>query len=416
MPSYDAQLGGVLVDAALFGYLGAVFTRDPFFSTGLFAAFWLFIFVPVQYPINTFVGADLTRELLSIFVYVPATAALASLVGLALVKMLDIGQLIDVWLTGSGGGSAYKASKNEELNLPLMPLAILFIFVGTFFVFHAGAGPMIFYGEFTIDTTIWYILGAVAYLFALALFISIGIESKHGNRYQNHHDYGSLYYTFAFGVVFLAPLILRPLGSGAGWIAFLAILIVVLDLVALGIGVTLERARDLGIQKIEQTPNYRYGRFYSIESAGTNFVLILRYVLVIGFHVGTYLFIALYDEYAATTVQAIFWPAIVLYTTISFFVLVVVYLLLFRVNRGKDSDEPLLGGDRQENVYDKITVQQPTNVYTQPSPPVGYGKLPADSTDPRYGSIPGDSNAKTVPSASTRLRRMVSTAGAKITF
>ena len=124
----SSTVGSLLVSLSTIGTLGSVFTRDAPLVVGLFYLFWLI------FAFTYYVGVATTAE---IFWYLPLIVALASATGVAIVKLFDIGQLIDVWLSGSGGGSNHRATRYEELNLPLLPTAIIFAFFAVFFAVAA---------------------------------------------------------------------------------------------------------------------------------------------------------------------------------------------------------------------------------------------------------------------------------------
>ena len=109
LPAATAEaLGRTFVNAGTYGFLLAVASRDVFFSVATYLAFWLAILAPIDYAAfiaTAPLDADVTLFVASAFLVVPAAATLAAMVGIGFVKLFDIGQLIDVWLTGSGGVS-----------------------------------------------------------------------------------------------------------------------------------------------------------------------------------------------------------------------------------------------------------------------------------------------------------------------
>jgi len=323
----STTLGSVLVSSSTAGFLGSIFTRDAPLVFGIYYAFW------AMFALTYFVAVETTND---IFFYVPFTVLLAAVAGIAVVKLLNIGQLVDVWVTGSGGGDNKRASGHEELNLPLMAMAILFLFFAIFFGMAAVAcGPdsltcaTFLNGIWAVSSrTVGWLLFGVFVALALLTLLASGIQLKHGHRHKATHDYGSIYYAFAFFVVVLAPaltwhfLTLTPPTRGlvAGVVA------VLVDILFLGGGVAYERTCDLGKDEVGVARSSRNGRFYSIE--GSTARLVFRFVIVIGVHAGAYVLGGYAVSNTLDSVPAMFWPWFVSYYGIVFFIFGALYIII----------------------------------------------------------------------------------------
>lgn len=308
----STSLGAVLVSSSTAGYLGSIFTRDAPLVFGLYYAFWVIFAL-------TYYAAEPTNE--TAF-YVPFAALIAAVAGIAIVKLFKIGQLVDVWLSGSGGGPNDRASKHEELNLPLMPLSILFTWASVFFAVAALAcgsdsstcasflNNIWAVSSWTVG---WLLFGVFAALALLAFFAS-GIQLKRGGRHKATHDYGSIYYSFAFMVMLLAPIALWHVatwtsvtrGLAAGGVA------VAVDLLFLLIGYGYERNRDTELDNVGVDKSSRNGRFYSIEESSTA-RLIFRFATVILLHAGIFVLGGYAIDSTGDDVAAIFWPWLLAY-------------------------------------------------------------------------------------------------------
>ena len=324
-----ASLGTILVSAQTFTYLGSVFTRDVGFSAFVFAAFWLFIFAPTYYALNV-----------ATYFFVPAATALAAVLGIAVVNLLSVGQLVDIWLTGSGGGDN---SQHEELNVPFMVVAIGFVFFAVFFALAAVACQPadltcanFLGGLFYVPSALvgWILFGVFAAL-ALAAVLATGIQRKRGVRFKGIHDWASVYYFFAFLMCAALPALawhlLYPSSFLAnavwrGWIA--AAVAFVGDLIWIGLGVLYERQRDTALDNNGPgTPSTRHGRFYSKDANSGLFWV--RYFGVPLVHAGFYILGGYAQSATVDDVAAMFWsPWFIIYISVGFVLFAGLYVII----------------------------------------------------------------------------------------
>jgi len=319
----------VLVSSSTAGYLTGLATRDSPFAFGVYYAFWLI------FAFTYYVNLPETPE--NIFFYVPIIVALATIVGVIISKLLNIGQLVDVWVTGSGGGSNPKASRYEELNMPLMPLAILFAFFTVFFAVAAvscGSDSLtcasFLNGIWSVSswTVGWLLFGVFLALTLLAFFAS-GIQTKYGGRHKQTTDYASLLYTFLVLGAITFPILMWHLAPSSwsretiGWVS--AIVAIVSDLILFGIGCFYEHWLDKSdggnMVKI------RNGRFYSIEGSGTR--LFFRFLFVILVHAGAFVLGGYAVVDSASDVAVMFWPWFVAYYGVAFLFFGTLYAVIF---------------------------------------------------------------------------------------
>jgi len=331
---YETELQPVLVFLALAGYLGSIFTRDAFFSTSVISCFWLFIIAPRDYPLNT--GAppgDIAQAALNIFFYVPAVVALASIVGTATVKLLNVGQLVNVWLTGTGGGSNYGATANEEKNLPLLVSMVLALFFA-FFFFNAATGAIL-YGTVTMPPVWAIVAGIVAALAAFGLLVASLVPLMRGNRFRMHRDNLSFVYTLGLGALLVVHYltIVAPAAAYAsgGSIAVAIVLIIVVDLLVFVGGSRIEAGFDRALRERSKKNDgeppyvYRYGRLYSIEASWASYVVRIGGIILV--HLGTYVLLVVALPTAAS-ISAAFWSTLLLVFGIAFAVLVLLYIIV----------------------------------------------------------------------------------------
>ena len=258
----------VMVSSSTAGFLVGFATRDSPFAFGVYYAFWLI------FAFTYYVNVPETPQ--DIFFYVPIIVALTTVTGATLAKMLNIGQLVDVWMTGSGGGANNVATSYEELNLPLMPLTILFAFFSVFFGVAAASCSTTNCADFlggiwavSSSTVGWLLFGVFVALTLLAFFAS-AIQTKYGNRHKKTHDYASLLYTFIVLFVATVPMLMWHLPTTwsvvtRGWVA--AAVALVADGVFFAIGSYYENSLDYDDDDNKITT--RNGRFYSVESSST---------------------------------------------------------------------------------------------------------------------------------------------------
>ena len=349
----SSSLGSVLVSAATYGLLGSIFTRDAFFSGFTFLAFWLFIFAPTFYMLV----ADT-------YFYIPAIVAVASVVGMAIVKLLSIGQLVDVWMTGAGGGDN---SAREELNVPFMVLAVAFSFFATFFAIAAYTGAAFLGGLFVLSSSTagWLLFGVFAAL-TLAAVLATGIQRKRGVRFKGIHDWASVYYTFVFVLVAFVPALVwhytypaSPVMVAAYRGLFAGGTAIVVDIIFLGLGAVYEAWRDRYIDytgSASAKVYTRHGRFYSHE--GSKGLLAARFIVVPLVHAGIYILGGYAVCATGDVVADIFWsPWLIVYFAVAFLVFAGLYVVIlvfftwqdyFADNGGDvDASTPLVGDTDQ---------------------------------------------------------------------
>ena len=340
----SATLGTRLVDAAVFGYLGGVFTRDAFFAPAVYLAFWVLIYAPTYYPI---VAPGLPDNVLATYFYLPAIVFLGTIIGLLVAKLLDIGQLVDVWLTGSGGG---ENARHENLNVPFLVFGLGLIWLAVFFFVANMAGGSFIYGAISIDPTVAIILGVVAVVLAISAFVVSAVQHKFGTRFVGaRHDYISVWYLIALTAAVIIPWFIRtPSVPTTGNVVLTTLVIVFLDFVVLGVGTYLEYRRDRDLDPTNVAPSSRHGRFYAIEGSRTK--LVLRFVLVILLHTLVYIFGAWFQNITADDVAAMFgFPNYALFFLIAYGVLILMYVPLItcckwpkyaRMHRKEVANEP----------------------------------------------------------------------------
>ena len=281
-----SSLSRAFVVSAAYGFISAVYTRSAFFSGLTFLAFWLFIFAFTYY--------DTHLPLTDVFFFVPAAVVLTSVAGVALVVFLNVGQLVDVWLTGSGAGDN---SRNENSNMPFMMVAIALFFFGTMAVVIRLEGDAFAGGLFTFGPAVQNVVSLLAasgfFLLAVVAVAASAIQVKNGVRFKERHDYMSIGYFAALLIVSIVPAALYFVSNDvivSGWVAFGVTL--VLDLAALGFGIAFERQRDDDIVATDGTSD-RHGRLasrgkllYGLPSACK---LVLRVALISGLHAAIFI-------------------------------------------------------------------------------------------------------------------------------
>jgi len=316
------SLASTFVTALAYGYRGSIFTRDAFFSTATFLAFWLLIFAPLAY---TAAGPVLVADVLQFFVdataLVPVALLLGAVLGLALVKALGLGQLVDVWLTGAGGGTTLAdGADDEELNLPLIVVATACAFLAVFFGAAIFASGVILYGATTISLTVaWF--GVLLFGFAaVVLLVYSGVPLKYGSRFRLSSDWVSVYYALAFVALSVLQTYLVPTTHFQIWL--FALLFEAALVIVLVIGYFIERGSS-GTR----------GRFFLRSPTGVNAFLRVVFVFVVD---GALVVYANYERLAASDDVSVivFGSSFVLVLVIAIAVVAFVYLLImlcFRV-------------------------------------------------------------------------------------
>ena len=177
------------------------------------------------------------------------------------------------------------------------------------------------------STVGWLLFGAFTALALLALLAS-GIQLKRGNRHKSTHDYGSIYYTFAFIVMVLTPALFWHLLTSSsevrGWVAFGVA--IVIDVLFLAVGVAYEKWRDQGKDYAGVNKSTRNGRFYSIEGSTTQ--LFFRFATVALVHGGAYLLGGYAQADTGDDVATMFWPWLVSYYGILLFLIGGAYIII----------------------------------------------------------------------------------------
>lgn len=276
--------------AVLYGYLGSLFTYDATFAFATYAAFWLIIFAPASLPAAYPVVIP-PNFLVEATLFVPVGVLLGVLIGLAIALMLDVGQMIDVWLTGAAGGADVSSitdddlriSLNERLNVPYLVMATVAAFVTLFFLVGGYIEPETFLYGVTGPPP--YISAAFALFMALAfglatiilLVLSVG-RIKYGERFAGSRDWVSFYYAIAFVVLVLLQEYLpapTTVGAAFGWAA----LLVVIFFIVLLVGLYVER---------NQTPRPSRARLFLIAPTGWNTAL--KFIVILLVYGGLYVY------------------------------------------------------------------------------------------------------------------------------
>ena len=328
------HIASVLVTLASIGFLGSVFTRDAFFSLAAIAAFWIFIFA------HTFYGA--TIDPVTLYAYVLAAVALASITGSVLVKLLGTGRLIDVWMMRSPLPVPNIA---EDWNIPLFLLAVLFIFLAVFYVI-AGTAPAVpgfWNGDIVITATAGWILFVLFLLLAIALIIMAGVQKRTSDKNFTISDAPGIYYFFAFGVMAALPAVFWHFADGLitsyatrGWTTFVIALILDIGLLLAGVAIEAwqaQRGQLLGHAPAEAVRR-PYDGLYTGGSKWTSAVRIFFIALVHGlvFGIGS----LATDATTAAAAKQVFWfPYLFLLFAIAAGIFAAAYILivcLFAVN------------------------------------------------------------------------------------
>jgi len=320
--SVAAQLASAFVAAGVFGFTGAAFTRDLWFAIATVLAFWLGIFAPAIYvPFEAMGGIttdDVTEFVQIAFFVIPAHATLAAAVGIGFVKIFDIRQLIDVWLSGSGGDS-----DGEERTFPFIVLAIILGFVATLLLVGATYPTAFLYGLWVpsaVGTVAYTIFGIIFAFFALALIGLSILQYKGGTRFNDNNDYLSFVYALVFLFLTLvlyglaAAFDASPSGTTSAWTTAL---FVIADIVALLMAWSAEsRQVDADRQK---------SRFFALP--GSTLVNLLRAFVFIALHTGLFWLWGCVER--LNTMNMVFtmmaWPHFLLAYTIAGAVILLVY-------------------------------------------------------------------------------------------
>jgi len=319
-----AELGTVLIDAIVYCYLAGVASRSLWFPTTSFLAVWLLVFAPTYCPLT---AIDLAVNTHAMYFFIPAGALLASFVGVLTAKVLNIGQLIDVTLTGSGGGDN---SQNEELNVPYIVFALALAFVGVFFYVASVTGAAFVGGAVLIDPTLATVFAVIALLLAFATLIVAGVQHKFGLRYVGaRHDYLTVYYTFALLAITMGRQVLREVGTPTSLLLG-SIVIVVGDIFFLSVGVFFERARDVHLDiypgGTARNGSARRGRLYYLN--GSLWIAALRILVILVVHLTLYLAGGLFQIATGNAVAAMF---DLLRLPLLFFVLYLLGIIVYAV-------------------------------------------------------------------------------------
>jgi hypothetical protein len=315
----------------VYGYLGAIFTRSLFFPIATVLAAWLLIAADDAYPFAAMMmhdEASIRAFIVDAFWAIPATTVIVSIVAILVVKVLDLGQPIDVWLTGSGGGSTPERVKHEEYNIPFVVSAIVVLFVGIFFV-HAAADMAIAYGDILVDHGLSVAVAIVALVAFVVLLGASGWQYMQGTRFNDSHDLMSIYYTVVLGVLVLVEYALLAATSlAAGW-HIVASVAAALVLILIGVWFESRRANSAEGDK------YR-GRFYAFESNGL--LTAIRVVAVVAGY-GTLVGLGHVARAASSRPRdmlrlTFFWPLVI---AIAVLVAVYVVILLVKNNKSRSS-------------------------------------------------------------------------------
>jgi len=397
----SSSLAVSTVAAAALSFVTSIFTRDPLLAFGGFTLFWAFIFVPT-YHVN-----DATVDTLIVL----AASALYAVMGAATSKLFDIGQLIDVWLSGSGGGP----NAREELNIPFLLVGVIAAFFATFFgvaASRAGAATDLFWaGLVDLDETLAILLALLLGIVALAAIIVSVKQEKLGARFRGIHDWASVIYLFVWLVAIAAgavpwyvcsPDLNYALAacssmsdSARGWLA--GVVGGVALLVGLGVGYWYERFRDKNFDyvTVERRSIYtRQGRFYSAGDALGTPWLVARFFFVVALYAATWV-VGGYAQQAARGSQPVvdlFWSdGLAVFAVVTIVVFVAIYaaiLVCYKWPRqflGADEDER----DRRRG---EEALLQPGRVdeFEGKQPPSPQPDVRVASSESRRRTVPSD--------------------------
>jgi hypothetical protein len=363
------------VAAAGISYLTSIFTRDPLLAFGGYVIFWAFIFVPTYHA---------TDDPLVDIVIVMAASAVFSIMGGATSKLFDVGQLIDVWLTGSGGGP----NAREELNIPFLLVGFIAIFFAVFFgvaASRSGAVTDQFWnGLVNLNQTLAILLTVLFAIVALAAIVVSVKQEKMGARFRGIHDWASVVYLVVWLLAITASAVPWYIWADdisdatRGWLAgVVGGIVLAAGLLA---GIWYERYRDknydyatvvTGSDGVARSVYTRQGRFYSKgDGIGTPW-LVGRFVVVVSLFTFTWVVGGYAQAAAAGTTEPVvnlFWSdglvayaAVVTVIFIAFYVGLLVCYKWPRQYLGAEEDdrdrrrgqEALLQGTRTDDFSSK---------------------------------------------------------------
>jgi len=259
-----ASLGAAFVVSVASVFVATLFTRSPYFGTALWAALWLIVFAPTYFY---------SLVAVNVYAYTAGGVFLAAILGALLCKLLAQGQLVNVWLTGSGGGLN---AHGEERNVPYIVFATIALFFTTFF-FVAGAtndnpsatppAPSFMTGTVAIGDPVALVAASALLIATLALLFISAYPREYGDRLHELPDQMSAIYYVSMAIAIVAPAIVvlssfsTPIRRG---IVAMLVAFVVDALIFIG-GYWYERQRYASAAKADRW----HGRLYRVGSSVT---------------------------------------------------------------------------------------------------------------------------------------------------
>ena len=376
LPAATAEaLGRTFVNAGTYGFLLAVASRDVFFSVATYLAFWLAILAPIDYAAFIATGplaADVTLFVASAFLVVPAAATLAAMVGIGFVKLFEIGQLIDVWLTGSGG-----VSDEEERNLPLLVYAVVLAFTGTllFFGYEPSTSAAWLYGLATPTLGFWLLVLAI--LFGVLAIVAVGCSAaqrKMGTRYENARDYMSTAYAFLLLLVVAVTELVTHFGLSSPSVQLVDLWWLLAILAVDGVFLVGGYLGEKAAAKSLAAPAWQSrGRFYMLSgSEGVGCVNFFRVVVFLALHVGLFWTYGTWLRYYTgdDVVAMLGWPNYLLAYAIGLGIIIVAFVFYSLWCRWPASEKERLLGEGASSVKasaPRVPVQQQATALRPPA-------------------------------------------------
>lgn len=313
---YNVGLASAACAAALvYGYLGVVFTRSLYFAVAVFVAPWVVIAAQDAFTADNallYTGAAIRTFIADVYWAVPLTAIMSAAIALAYVKVLDLGQPIDVMVTSQNPDTSH-----QELHIPFITAAVGVGFVAYMYSFERITDTFA-YGELSVP------MGLEIAIILVALAVAVAFLALHAVcRYTGKNaawDAPTVYYTFVLAIL----VVIEAVATFNFWDALWHLIgLIGVALLLLVFGAVIES---------QSHGNWR-GRFTVYESNGwllsavRIFFVLLGLGLLVGLgHIGR----ATSTTRPIDMIQVFAWPLL-----IALVVIVIVYIIVLVWNRSR---------------------------------------------------------------------------------